>query len=80
MSTEHEVVTPPQPEKGFQPARNSHGYELTTIGDELRRGTTIPVVIFEAYVRATGEKIILDDRTFDGTLHSRDPVDVKAVA
>ena len=66
MATEHDVVTPPNPDAGFQPAKNVHGYELTTIGAEVRGGTTVPVVTFTAYDKATGAELIVDDRTYDG--------------
>jgi len=33
-----------------------------------------PVVTFRAYDRATGAAIVCDDRTFDGELHSLEPV------
>ena len=38
----------------------------------MRRGTA--VVTFEAYDRATGAQIVVDDRTFDPALHSLDPI------
>ena len=62
-------------ERGYAPEVDHLGYSKDDIGAEVRRGTAVPVVTFVAYDRASGAKILLDDRTFDASIHSLDPVD-----
>jgi len=58
----------------FCPTFDRLGNALSDIHDEEPQGVTVPTGTFEAYQKATGVKVIVDDRTFDAATMSLTPV------